>query len=232
MIYSVERGHFWFEPRQVLLEHVLISARSAPARVLDVGCGSGSWMRRVASHGYRVIGTDIWPKGPVGLAPRSYATGTAEALPWPDASCDVVTLLDTLEHVDALAALREAHRVLTPGGILLVSVPAFPALWSPRDVGAGHLRRYTKPSLASELRETGFSLKMLFGYQFFLLPLVWFSRRLARWRPGQLAAEEVPACWLNSLLRTVNEFEVWAGRLVRPPFGSSLVAVGVKQTNR
>ena len=141
MIRRAEAGHFWFEGREQVLLPTLLRQRVPPAGVLDVGCGSGRWARRLESLGYRVTGTDIWPEPPEGLTEESYVMGTAEALPWPDASCDVLTMLDTLEHVDDLMAVRESRRVLRPEGVLLVSVPAFPGLWSGRDVQAGHRRR-------------------------------------------------------------------------------------------
>lgn len=230
MIRTIEDGHFWFQPRDTILDRTLALHRGPPATVLDVGCGSGRWLGRLRGLGYRVCGTDIWPEPPAGLAGDEYAEGTAEALPWPDASCDVLTLLDTLEHVADLPALQEAFRVLRPNGVLLVSVPAFPSLWSERDTRAGHHRRYTRQSLRAVLREAGFEVRRIFGFQFLLLPLFWVSRRLAARRPAQLTAEEKPAWWLNRVLTTINTFEVWAGSAWRPPVGSSLIAVGIKSS--
>ncbi len=228
MICRVESQHFWFQPREKLLTRTLLRQHRPPAVVRDVGCGSGSWVRHLRGLGYRVMGTDIWPEAPAGLAAEEYASGTAEALPWPEASCDVVTMLDALEHVDDVPALGECHRVLRPDGILLLSVPAFPGLWSQRDVRAGHRRRYTRRSLAAALRQARLRPIQMFGFQFFLLPMVWMSRRIARRRASQLAAEEMPARPINRLLGWLNEVEVWAGQLMRPPWGSSLVAVARK----
>ena len=227
-IRKAEAAHFWFQPRQRLLEQTLVRRAALPARVLDVGCGSGRWVRHLAELGYEVAGTDIWPPPPDGLATENYACGTAEKLPWPDASFDVATMLDILEHVDDLSALRECRRLLKPEGQLLVAVPAFPSLWSERDVRAGHRRRYTRKSLAMTLRTAGFEPQQIFGYQFLLLPLIGMSRLIARRRTRQLGVEDQPPRWLNRILRLINDLEVRAGAIRRPPIGSSLIAWAVR----
>jgi SAM-dependent methyltransferase len=228
LIGTTEAGHFWFAPREELLAQTLGRHRPPPAAVLDVGCGTGRWLQRLQRDGYDGLGADIWPEPPVAMRGDNYRIGRAEALPWETGRCDAVTLLDTLEHVDDVQALREAWRVLRPGGIVLVSVPAFPGLWSERDRKAGHRRRYTRASLAAVVRAGGFESVALFGYQMALLPLIWWSRRRARSQPDQLNAEEFPSPWLNRVLRAINRTEVALGCGCRPPIGSSLILVARK----
>ena len=79
---------------------------------------------------------------------------------------------DVLEHVDDDAALGECPRALRPGGLLVVLVPAWPALWSDRDVRAGHLRRYRRRGLRKLVESAGFTVAELRGYQFVLLPAI------------------------------------------------------------
>ena len=227
-IQKAEAAHFWFQPRQRLLERTLVRRAALPARVLDVGCGSGRWVRHLAELGYDVAGTDIWPTPPDGLATANYRCATTEKLPWPDATFDVVTILDTLEHVADVAALLECRRLLKSQGQLLVAVPAFPSLWSERDVRAGHRRRYTRKSLAMTLRTAGFEPQQIFGYQFLLLPLIGMSRLIARRRTRQLGVEDQPPRWLNRILRLINDLEVRGGEIMRPPIGSSLIAWAVR----
>src|SRR5262245_3698842 len=119
----------------------------------------------------------------------------AAALPLASGKAAALTMLDLLEHVDDDAALTEARRVLRPGGLLLVSVPALPSMWSYRDEAAGHLRRYSKRALLDRLHEHGFIVNRVEAYQCLLAPAVVAGRRLRpnsrRWRdredaPGAL----------------------------------------------
>lgn len=100
----------------------------AGATVLDVGCGAGYFLAALARHGLRGAGLDISEQGlaraRVNAPDADLRLGGAEKLPWPDASCDAVTALGTLEHfLDMDAALREQRRVAKPGAPLLFVVP-------------------------------------------------------------------------------------------------------------
>jgi SAM-dependent methyltransferase len=90
-------------------------------RVLDVGCGEGTFCRFMTRDGREVVGLDpdssVLPARDEGVR---YVVGSAEDLPFEDASFDAVTMTMVLHHVDAARALAEAGRVLAPGGVLLV----------------------------------------------------------------------------------------------------------------
>lgn len=100
----------------------------AGVRLLDVACGTGDIAIRAALHGARVVGLDITP-GMLEIARRKpealagglrFVGGDMGALPFADASFDVVTTGYGLRNVPSLpGALREIHRVLTPGGRLV-----------------------------------------------------------------------------------------------------------------
>ena len=140
-------------------------------------------------------------------------------------SLDAVVLLDVLEHVDDEAALTEVRDVLRDDGLALISVPAFPRVWSYRDQDAGHQRRYTRPELTELLIGKGFRVLQVCYYQCLLFPVLFLSRWLGRRGPGWRNFEEQRLPILNSALAWVNRWEARLGARVRLPWGSSLVAV-------
>ena len=217
---SLEGSHFWSVGRDRLVDN-LIGRYAMAAPYLDAGAGSGVYARRL---GPGAVWFDTGPVERGGL--RADVLDT----PFPDDSFATVLIRDVLEHVDDAAALTEAFRVLRPGGHLLVTVPAWPSLWGPRDELAGHLRRYRRRRLGCVVRQSGFTIRDLRGYQFVLLPAVIGMRWIARLTGRELAEREEHVGRLNRVLTAVNVFEADLARRRRPapPTGSSLVLVAVK----
>ena len=226
----LEQQHFWFAGRDRLVRKLLDHHR-APEPVLDLGCGTGRFAAALAVEGRRVLAVD--PAPDVRLAPSGATlVGSAERVPLADRSVGTVMIRDVIEHLDDAKALAECHRVLQPGGLLLVLVPAWPSLWSVRDERAGHLRRYTRRTLRRVVSDAGFDVVTLRGYQLTLLPLVAATRWYAARRPSagpttSLHHEEHPPGPLNTVLGWVNGAEAamvtWP--VAVPPTGTSLVLV-------
>lgn len=101
-------------------------------RVLDIGCGDGSLVRFFAKNGAHAAGVDInadvLARARAGkrVANEHFTEAHGESLPFPDASFDIAVYFNSLHHVPVMVqglALREAARVLSPGGTLLVVEP-------------------------------------------------------------------------------------------------------------
>lgn len=98
------------------------------AKVLDAPCGDGEVSLALAKLGFEVSAVDmvdeLLPEARAALGGRFRVADMTRSLPWPDASFDLILCVEGIEHLeDAFAFLREMHRLLKPGGILLVSTP-------------------------------------------------------------------------------------------------------------
>ncbi len=124
------------------LDHYLdvIAARSPSSsqRILDLGCGRGLFLERASSRFpcWVLSGMDPDPDGVAATQKRvvcgTICLGTAEAIPFPADSFDIVSAWDVLEHVPRLdAALSEIKRCLRPGGVLAVVVPVYDGITGP-----------------------------------------------------------------------------------------------------
>ena len=134
-------------------------------RLLDVGCGTGHFLAVAGSLGWQAEGTEL-SDAACALGERTGATvhrGELIALALPEGRYDVVSMLELIEHVGNPAAyLREAARLLRPGGGLLLSTPNFNGLtrrligpeW--RVISPEHLHYFTRGSLTRALRSVGF----------------------------------------------------------------------------
>lgn len=217
---QLESWHFWFVSRRELVASLLARVVRANDTVLDVGCGTGANLSLVRNDA-RKRGIDIHIEE---LRP-GMMQADALSLPFRSATVDVVLALDVLEHVDDEAMLSEVARVLMRGGRLVATVPALRALWSVRDDAAGHRRRYDRASLRAVLTRHGFRIAELRGFQFLLLPVLLLTRVLRRRSVAARDAEDAPPRWLNRVFLAVNRFEL---RFLRPPLGSSLAVIAVK----
>jgi SAM-dependent methyltransferase len=155
---DADEHHWWYRARRRLIDSEVERLRlPSGARILDAGCGSGSNMPVLEAYG-DVAGVDGSPLAVAAAVDRgrNVVLGRVERLPHPGESFDLVTCLDVLEHtLDDRAVLAELRRVTRPGGHLLVTVPAYRALWSAHDVANEHQRRYGRTELRAAAGAAG-----------------------------------------------------------------------------
>jgi len=129
---------------------------SGPA--LDFGAGAGTFAELLRARGLDVRCLEPDPHLQARLADQGLSViGSAAEIA--DNSIDYVYSLNVLEHIeDDQAAVAEIHRVLRPGGLLLLYVPAFQILYSSMDERVGHIRRYRRRGLVDLVRTAGFDV--------------------------------------------------------------------------
>jgi 2-polyprenyl-3-methyl-5-hydroxy-6-metoxy-1,4-benzoquinol methylase len=225
--------HPWFRIRnRFLLERLDALGVRPGASVLDAGCGWGLLLLALETKGYRVTGLDHSPEllRRLDRPGRTLIEADLRQPPGTDApSFDAVLAIDVLEHADDDALLvRRLLDLVAPGGLLLVSVPALPFLYSRFDEAAGHRRRYRAATLRQTFLRAGAPLLGLRHWGAWMVaPMA--ARRLhegGRGSPATCYADHLrPPGRLGGLL-----FELF-GRLEAPfahgghlPFGSSIIA--------
>jgi SAM-dependent methyltransferase len=157
------------ELREQLLLDLFLSATPGP-QVLDAGAGQGTMSIRLERLGFEVTSTDV-SHAAVGVLRERLAGDVERAsvtdLPFADSTFDGAVLGEVLEHVEEDGkALAEIARVLRPGGVLALSVPANPKLFGPSDEWAGHVRRYTRPALLEVCTAAGLTVNRCVGWGF------------------------------------------------------------------
>ncbi len=244
-LFAIEDRHFWFHTRNRVIATVVgqITAGLAPGyRVLEVGCGTGNVLRVLEQACPRgtVVGMDLFAEGLQYAHQRTncpLVQGDMHTPPF-GTQFDLIGLFDLLEHLpDDMQVLRGLHAMLAFGGVLLLTVPAHPALWSYFDEASHHCRRYELAELERKLIRTGYRIEYLTQYMASIYPLVWLGRRLTALidrrpasgagRTHDLASRELHITPLvNDLLAWVlaQEARLIASRR-RLPIGTSLLVI-------
>jgi SAM-dependent methyltransferase len=234
-MHRLERDHWWFRGKREAVAALLARAGAGPIRpgdrVVDVGCGTGAVLERFGA-GAVAVGVDDHEEA-LRFARRKggarLARSDARALPFRRASVDRLFLLDVAEHVpEDDRVFAEVRRVLAPGGLAVVHVPAHPRLWSPHDAAMHHVRRYTRRSLADRIEGAGL-VPVVLTYTFagLLVPatVVRGWKRRADRGGGADADFDVAPGWANRALSAWQRAEAaWLAR-ANLPAGLSLGAV-------
>ena len=227
--------YWWYRARSDMLRTVLGPYVGSPERVLDVGSADGPSVGWLSAP--QKVSLDLDPRG---LRPPVGICGSVLALPFADASFEVVGAFDVLEHCEPEdLALTELHRVLEPAGRLLLSVPAYQWAWSDHDVANGHHRRYTRDRAAAAVRAAGFDVvRATYGFAA-VFPAFAAERavrsvrhRLAPTRqPGPADVVAVPSVSPRAerLLLRLCRWDEWVLDHRDLPFGSSVFLAAVKQ---
>src|SRR5258708_19325770 len=182
---AVERDHWYYAGKRDMVRYWL--NRIGPVQVnqtlLDCGAGTGIFARELINH-CNVFVLDDHEESIRILRTHFEADKilrvSGASIPLGDSVLDYVTALDVLEHIrDDAAAVKEFRRILKPGGVAVVTVPASMSLWSDWDVGLHHFRRYDRNGLVSLFHAEQWDVINVNYTNVVVFPLVWLVRK---WR--------------------------------------------------
>lgn len=230
---AVDERHWWYRGRRRIIRAELNRlALPAGSRVLDAGCGSGRTLVELVDYG-QVSGIELSDEAAELARDRGLGevvVGRLEELPWDDGTFELITCLDVIEHVpDDVRALRELLRVARPGGWLLVTVPAYQALWSLHDEANHHFRRYARTSLRGAALAAGWKVQRMSAFNSLLLApaaAVRVAQRRIGTHNGYTNDLDLGPAWLNDVLERPLALEAgWLARGRTLPMGLSLLAL-------
>lgn len=233
---ELEGEHWWFCARRSILKSVI--KRYAPRvdrlRLLEAGCGTGGNLQTLAELGsLEAFEIDEEARQIAGgkLAIDIKYGSLPDAVPYPPGGFDIVAAFDVIEHVeDDVASLASLGKQLSPGGRLIMTVPAMPWMWSHHDTSHHHYRRYTRSRLESVLNEAGLKPLTTTYFNTLLFPAIVamrFGKRALGY--GETRDDAMPSPYLNAILKNIFKLEEHIVGRVNLPVGVSLLAVAERR---
>jgi SAM-dependent methyltransferase len=187
---ALQSGHpmqrFWHRGKLLMIDRLIRPHLQAGSRLLEIGCGAGNLLLQATVAGSYPVALDLSmqaltfvrsrleesqsaPEAPNGFA-CTQAIG--ESLPFREDLFDCILLSEVVEHLEApQISIREAARVLCPGGRLLVTTPNYRSFWpvmewavdrlnmAPKMAGEQHISRFHPSSLTRMLVESGLRME-------------------------------------------------------------------------
>ncbi len=241
---KLEQSHWWFIGRRRILFTLLDRhlAGTSGLKILDVGCGYGGMLFPLSKRG-EVMGMEIDLEPARFCQERGFnaiCLGSGYDLPFRTGSLDLITLFDTIEHIENDAkVIAECAGALKPGGLLMITVPAYPFLYADNDRIAHHYRRYRLSRLKRLVKAPGLEIVKATYFNVFLFPLIVPAILLLKIKQalrGPLKKEEAGSTNLSYryprplrlLLETVFSFERHFLKRVSSPFGHSIALIARK----
>ncbi len=233
-MFRVEETHWWYRALHRLILDTL--ERELPdwqsKTILDAGCGTGLMLQQLGNPA-KNVGVDLAEEA-ISFCRRRGLNNVRQAdisaLPFSNASFDAVICSSVLYHQwvqDVAGAVTEMHRVLQPGGLLLINVPAFRFLHSAHDEAVMTARRFRKNEIRCLLVENGFAIRRLTYWTTLLFPLAIVARTLGGSTMGR-DFESAETSLTHRFFGEIMALELALLRKVSLPFGVALFAVARK----
>ena len=233
---DLEENYWWHVAKRKLVTEILTTEFPSPGLVIEGGIGSARNLLEFSQLGYDVIGFDLMQEAVDHGRSRGLEKVFVHELsqPWPvdSGSAKAVLLLDVMEHMkDPVELLKNAAETLTEDGGIIITVPAYPMLFSDWDRKLGHFCRYTKSKFRLNAEQAGLNVKWVTHWNSFTLP----AAIAIRGRDKILKRrDESPPCFTrvsrftNACLKSFALIERKMIHTTGVPFGLSLVGVLTK----
>jgi SAM-dependent methyltransferase len=239
VMYQVEDHHWWYLGMEYITRYLLdrYLPRAGPAlKILEGGCGTGAAMKYLCRYG-TVTGFDYAAEA-LRFSQKRGHTRLAQAsvleIPFARGLFDLIVSFDVIcdRGVHDGQALCEFARILKPGGLVMLRLPAYDWLRSRHDVATHNVHRYTRGEIGAKLKRSGFTPLCLSYANMFLFPVAAAKRLSERlFSPHQTGSDLTldPGPW-NGILRTILSAEAPLVGKVGLPFGLTVVAVARQDT--
>ena len=231
--YTIEDQRLMIPAKNYFAWQCRLVTRELGRRVVEIGCGIGNFTGMLLDE-RAVVALDAEPLCIEQIKSRYAAALNLDAMifdwgaagwdqrlrPRLEAFCpDSCVCLNVLEHIeDDREALLRMAAILQPGGIIVLLVPAFPALYGPIDKQLGHHRRYTRKSVGQLAAAAGLQIKSA-HYMNAIGFFGWWVNAHVLKREAQSASQ------ISFFDRYIVPLLSWLEGLIPPPFGQSLLVV-------
>jgi SAM-dependent methyltransferase len=233
-MFRAEETHWWYGALHRLIfdtleTHLPVWREKA---ILDAGCGTGAVLKQLGNPS-KNVGVDLAPEAIAFCRQRGLQNvrqADISALPFADGSFDAVICSSVLYHEwvrDVASVMRELRRVLRPGGLLLVNLPAFEFLHSAHDVAVMTKKRFRKNEVRLLLSENGFTIQRLSYWTTLLFPLAVVARTLGGSKTGR-DFDSKEKSFTHHLFAQTMRVELGLMRVVSFPFGVAIFAAARK----
>ena len=238
VMYRVEDHHWWYlgmeRITRSLLERALpLDGEARSLKILDAGCGTGAVMKYLARYG-EVTGFDFSAEALKFSRRRGHSRliqASVLQMPFAGDTFDVLVSFDVIceTGVEDQQALHEFTRVMKPGGIVLLRLPAYRWMRGRHDEAVHVAHRYTRSEVIAKLRAAGLSPLHTSYANSFLFPIAavkrWSERFLPQQQGSDLTLSPGP---VNGLLRSILSAELPLIESIGLPFGLTVAALARK----
>jgi len=240
-MFRAEDRHWWYLGMQEITYAIL--KRFIPPdkdlKILDAGCGTGQWLSSCQAKSGAAMGFDISPRA-LKYCRRRHLSDLAQAsvveIPFKSNHFDLLTSFDVLYERSVkndLGAMAEFFRVLRPGGLILLRLPAYNWLRGQHDIAIHTARRYNAAQVVRLLQDVGFRTRHTSYANTILFPLAAAKRLLERIIPPDPNSSDLSmdASRFNRLLKIILSSEALPAAHAGLPYGLSILALGQKPKN-